>query len=281
MPNWEKHLPLSGSHEDQDASFSLSHRQATSKLESPVSSWFSIRLFTVLRLIVSLEISSTTSGAKLSKSWLTCLSRDTSRAAVRLSPLAHAARSYSGNLGWEIKDVTRCHKMSHDVTWCHIMPQHAAVFPGLQFLQVLLFDVCNNVTDVMSTDSKARDLHGCQPGSFCTCSSRYRTSKHIKTSQKTYQNISKLPNANIRSHQIPSDSMTKWHDSHRFTSIHIDSQDPAKTWLDQSKFPSGPSSASKKWDLEPTSTASHHRNWAPRQVDSCVLHPGASQKYAS
>ena len=48
--------------------------------------------------VQALFMNSSTSGARSLKSWLTCLSMETSVAAVRRSPCAHASRSYSGKM---------------------------------------------------------------------------------------------------------------------------------------------------------------------------------------
>ena len=48
--------------------------------------------------VQALFMNSSTSGARSLKSWLTCLSMETSVAAVRRSPCVHASRSYSGKI---------------------------------------------------------------------------------------------------------------------------------------------------------------------------------------
>ena len=97
MPNWEKHLPFSGSQSDHFASLARIQRHATSKFEPCVLIWSLKISSTVSLLIESLAMNSSTSGAKVFKSRLTCFSMETSRLAVFRLPLAHSSGSCSGN----------------------------------------------------------------------------------------------------------------------------------------------------------------------------------------
>lgn len=97
MPNWEKHLPFSGSQSDHFASLARIQRHATSKSESCVLTWSLKISSTVSKLIESLVMNSSTSGAKAFKSRLTCFSMEISRLAVFRLPLAHSSGLCSGN----------------------------------------------------------------------------------------------------------------------------------------------------------------------------------------
>ena len=96
------------------------------------------------------------------------------------------------------------------------MPQHAAVFPGLQFLQVLIrcLRQCHwcHVTELIP---RHVIFMGVSLDRFCTApdTEHQNISKHIKT----YQNYQMLTSDPIRSHQIPWQNDTIHIDSHRFT----------------------------------------------------------------